>query len=297
MRSRFLSAATYFFLLFFCGTATGQTNTFEYDRSKLVKVEVIHAETENGLIIEDVEWSVTATQKADALAVRPEKPKKPAPLVILQHWGGGTKEDFRADAIAFAKKGFHAVSVDAPWLWTTFDTSLNRLRNYPDDIINSVKAIRQLVDWYYGIKGSAKKVYYVGHSYGATLGGLLVGVEPRIRAAVLMAGLASVSNSMIDDPKGFWKRDKTERKALFDSVTHRLSLMEPELYINRSKARIFHQAASNDQLLTRQQSERYIKATRNLDKVKWYQTDHMFKSDSALNDRVKWIVGKAEGKR
>jgi dienelactone hydrolase len=296
MRFRYLSAATSF-ILFLCGTASAQKNLFEYDRSKPIKVEVVNSETENGLIIEEVEWSVTATQKADALAVRPAKPKKPAPLVVLQHWGGGTKEDFRADAIAFAKKGFHAVSVDAPWLWSTVDTSVNRLRNYPDDIINSVKAIRQLVDWYYSLKGSPKKVYYVGHSYGATLGGLLVGVEPRIRAAVLMAGLASVSNSMTDDPKGFWERDKTERKALFDSVTHRLSLMEPELFINRSKARIFHQVASNDQLLTRQQSERYIKATRNLDKVRWYQTDHIFKSDSALNDRVRWIVGKAEGKR
>jgi dienelactone hydrolase len=300
MQFRLFSAATSFILFFLCGTAAAQTNLFEYDRSKPVKVEVINTETEDGLIIEDVEWSVTATQKADALAVRPEKPRKPAPLVVLQHWGGGTKEDFRADAIAFAKKGFHAVSIDAPWLWPTVDTSLNRLRNYPDDIINSVKAIRQLVDWYYGLKGSPKKVYYVGHSYGATLGGLLVGVEPRIRAAVLMAGLASVSNSMIDDPKGFWERDKTERKALFDSVTQRLALMEPELYINRSKARIFHQAASNDQLLTRQQSERYIKATRNLDKVQWYPTDHIFKNDSALNDRVKWIVrmeGKVKGKR
>lgn len=297
MRSRFFSAATPLILLFLCGTAAAQKNLFEYDRSKPVKVEVINSEIENGLIIEDVEWSVTATQKADALAVRPAKPKKPAPLVILQHWGGGTKEDFRADAIAFAKKGFHAVSVDAPWLWTTFDTSVNRLRNYPDDIINSVKAIRQLIDWYYGIKGSPKKVYYVGHSYGATLGGLIVGVEPRIRAAVLMAGLGSVSNSMIDDPKGFWEKDKTERKALFDSVTHRLSLMEPELFINRSKACIFHQAASNDQLLTRQQSERYIKATRNLDKVQWYPTDHIFKNDPALKDRVKWIAGKAEGRR
>lgn len=273
-----------------------QKPSFKYDRSKPVKLEVVHSKTENGLMIEEVEWSVTTGQRADALMIRPEKGKKPAPLVVLQHWGGGTKEDFRADAIAFAKKGFYAVSVDAPWLWSTFDTSADRLRVYPDNIINSVKAIRQLVDWYYNLKDSPKKVYYIGHSYGATLGGLLAGVEPRIKAAVLMAGLASVSNSMTDDPKGFWDRDKAERKALFDSVKYRLSLMEPELFINRSKARIFHQAASNDQLLTRQQSERYIKATRHPDKVKWYPTDHLFKSDSARNDRLNWIVEKAKGK-
>ncbi|RYY85999.1 MAG: alpha/beta fold hydrolase [Chitinophagaceae bacterium] len=215
--------------------------------------------------------------------------RKNAALIIFQHWGGGNRRSFLPEAETFVKAGYHCLLLDAPWLWPTADKAADPVRVYPDNILRSCRAIISFLDWGERVDSFDKqRIYYVGHSYGATLGGLILAAEPRIRAAVLMAGLPSLSVSMQEDPGGQWKGTKERMPATFDSAVQRLALMEPEALIQRSDARVFYQVAEKDQYVARKYSERYIRAAKPA-RTGWYQTDHLFADATAQRERFEFI--------
>ncbi|RYY97442.1 MAG: alpha/beta fold hydrolase [Chitinophagaceae bacterium] len=239
----------------------------------------------------EVRFEVTPGDSAVATLVMGAGMPPRKPLVLFQHWGGGNRHYFDAEMAALARRGFLCLSLDAPWHWPTADTTADPLREYPDHIQRSVRAVTRFLDWAGRQRGlvDIDRIYFVGHSYGATLGGLLLPAEPRIRAAVLMAGLPSLSRSMEEDPLGAWKTAKQNKRGMYDTALHRLSLMEPERLIHLSPAAVFYQAATGDQYVPRRYSEEYIKAASPV-KTAWYATDHLFVSDSAQRDRLAWIL-------
>ena len=244
--------------------------------------------------VQEISFRVNAEHKASAWLTSPQKEDKKSPLLIFIHWGGGNKDEFLKEAITFTSKGFICMSLDAPWHWNTYDTTKDFLLNYPSNIQLSVLSVKRAIDLAISqYNADNKKVFYIGHSYGATLGGLLAAAEPRIKAMILIAGLPNISASMITDARGFWQNDKANRKTLFDQVTHRLSLMEPEDYINLSKAKVYHQYGTEDEIVSPDDTQRYIKASKNLVTAKGYKTDHLLDSEAAVGDRIKWMCEKA----
>ena len=51
----------------------------------------------------------------------------------------------------------------------------------------------------------AKRLAFVGHDYGAIFGGIVAGVEKRVKACVLMAGMGNFSDWSLRP--SFWFRD------------------------------------------------------------------------------------------
>ncbi|GAB4093692.1 hypothetical protein GCM10028786_26190 [Flaviaesturariibacter terrae] len=242
--------------------------------------------TRGGYSFRELRYAVDG-DTATALFVRPSR--QPFPLLLFQHWGGGNRRSFLAEAAHFAEAGYGCLLLDAPWLWPTADTSANPVAVYPDNILRSCRAVISFLD--FAEKQSyvdPQRVYYIGHSYGATLGGLLLAAEPRIRAAVFMAGLPSLSLSMREDPLGQWKATRARFPGIFDSAVQRLARMEPEDLVHRSDAPVLYQAANKDQYVTRAYSERYISAVHPL-QTGWYDTDHLFASSVAAQDRFAFI--------
>ncbi|RYY39271.1 MAG: alpha/beta fold hydrolase [Chitinophagaceae bacterium] len=241
----------------------------------------------NGSTFRELRYRLEDSQAVSALYF-PAK-RSNAPLVIFQHWGGGNRRSFLTEAESFAKAGYSCLLLDAPWLWSGADPSADPLRVYPDNILRSCRAIIAFLDG--GERAQLfdkQRIYYVGHSYGATLGGLILAAEPRIRAAVLMAGLPSLSLSMREDLQGQWKGARTNTPALFDSAVQRLALMEPEDLIQRSDARVFYQVAERDQYVPRTYSERYLRAAKPA-RSGWYTTDHLFADATAQSERLAFI--------
>lgn len=241
----------------------------------------------NGYRLRELRYALEDGQTVSALFVATARRR--APLVVFQHWGGGNRRSFLGEAAVFARKGYNCLLLDAPWLWPTADTAANPVAVYPDNILRSCRAVIAFLDR--GEQQSLfdpQRVYYIGHSYGATLGGLLLAAEPRIRAAVYMAGLPSLSASMTEDPLGQWKATRDRFPGIFDSAVRRLSLMEPEDLQRRSDAPVLYQAALSDQYVPRIYTERYIRAVRPV-RTGWYATDHRFVSDSAQSARLAFI--------
>ncbi|GAA4341211.1 alpha/beta hydrolase family protein [Flaviaesturariibacter amylovorans] len=256
-----------------------------------VRLTVVADTVRNRIPFRDVHFVVGPGDTASATLVQAAGAPLRKPLILFQHWGGGNRHYFDAEMEAFAARGFLCLSLDAPWHWPSADSTADPLRAYPDNIQRSVRAITRFLNWTRSQRAliDPDRIYYIGHSYGATLGGLLLPAEPRIRAAVFMAGLPSLSRSMEEDPLGAWKTTKEKKRGIYDTAVYRLSLMEPEHLVRLANARIYYQAAANDQYIVRRHSEEYIRAIGPA-RTSWYATDHLFKSDSALKDRIAWLL-------
>jgi pimeloyl-ACP methyl ester carboxylesterase len=257
----------------------------KYDESLPFRFTVVSDSSAEKYSVKQITIDVTSDQKMSAFMMT-RSPN--SSTVIFVHWGGGTKEYFRDEAHWYVSQGYNCILLDAPWLWPTYDSTLDRFRSYPDMIHLNIKAVGRLLDYLEKEQFNNQK-FYVGHSYGGTLGGLLAGIEPRINGFVLMAGLPSISKSIIEDPFGFWKKEKQQRPLLVDSVVKQLSVMEPEDFIGKTSAMIFHQFASNDQYVSKDQSLYFIKKTKVKHRVKWYNTNHEFLNYEAKKDRLIWF--------
>lgn len=103
--------------------------------------------------------------------------------------------------LSLARAGAVSISIDAPWArpepWKTEDEGghITHPEVDRDIYVQTVVDLRRAVDILLSRNDvDPKRIGFVGHSYGATWGGVLAGVEKRIRTYVLMAGLPDVAD-------------------------------------------------------------------------------------------------------
>ena len=65
---------------------------------------------------------------------------------------------------------------------------------------------RRALDWLLQQPGvDAKRIAYVGHSYGGIAGGVLAGVEPRISTFLLIGAIPSYARQIRENESSYWQ--------------------------------------------------------------------------------------------
>jgi dienelactone hydrolase len=161
---------------------------FDYDQGAPLDLEYVATTTEPGAEIHDIRYPSPKGGTVSAYLVMPLQDGPYAGLVFL-HWSEGDRSEFLDEAVGLAPRGVASVLFDAPWKCPGY------VEMAPDDLY-----IRQVVDARRAVDVLAARpdvdvtrLGYVGHSNGAIWGGVLAGVERRIRAYVLMTGYARPS--------------------------------------------------------------------------------------------------------
>jgi hypothetical protein len=134
----------------------------------------------------------------------------------------------------------------------------------------------------------ASRLAYVGISYGAAMGGLLAGVEHRIRAYVLAVGDGGLVTHLTgpDDQEGPFQHLPKEQQACWLAA---MGPIEPIHYVGHAApAALFFQNARRDELVTTEAATRYQEAGSEPKQVKWYDTDHGL-NEEAIRDQVAWL--------
>lgn len=106
--------------------------------------------------------------------------------VLLLHGSGGTSTDLDHVAAALACSGATALAINAPTAGRG-DRFVRFSEEDYDEQVHLIQNLRHSADWLVEEQGH-ERLGFVGVSYGAAMGSLLVGVEPRIGAAALMVG-------------------------------------------------------------------------------------------------------------
>jgi dienelactone hydrolase len=135
-----------------------------------------------------------------------------------------------------------------------------------------------------------KRLAYIGHSLGATVGGTLAGVEKRPIAYVLMAGYASLTRATStghDQGALAFQELLTpeQRRAYIDA----LAPLDAVDYLGQAApAKLLFQFAKNDEFITPLDAATSLAAASDPKEVKWYDTDHYF-NEQARRDRGNWL--------
>ena len=169
------------------------TRLFDYDRRQPLATTTQQTREEaDGITVASITYTSPKGGEVPALLVVP-KGRGPFPGVIVQHGMAGTKEGTLSTGIDLARTGAVAILIDAPFN----RPQQGRVRSDPltvtpkdrDEQIQLIVDLRRAVDLLVARPDVDRdRLAYVGVSYGAAMGGLLAGVEDRLKAYVLAVG-------------------------------------------------------------------------------------------------------------
>jgi dienelactone hydrolase len=256
---------------------------YDYDRQAPLDIKENGVEVKDGAKVHDITYLSPKGGRVTAYLVVPPG-RGPFAGLVFMHWGFGYRSSFLAEALLLAKAGAVSLLIDAPYNrpapWRhDFDNSKPEVNR--DVYIQMVVDLRRGVDLLTSrTEVDAKRIGFVGLSLGAHMGGILSGVEKRIKAFVLMGGLATITERL--------RRNNKDGK--LDHDIEVLSPVDPIHYVSHAKpSALFFQFARRDRFITEQQAIEYQQAGSEPKLVKWYDTGHELNDLEALRDRAEWL--------
>lgn len=188
---------------------------FDYEADSPVLITEESVQREAGYTVHDISYPSPKTGDVPAYLVVPDGPG-PFAGMILMHGSSGSRRSMLPLAEDLLHTGAVILTISAPSAriagrdWITF-TPLDR-----EEQIQLMVDLRRGVDLLsQHEKVDPSRIGYIGYSYGAAMGGLLAGIEPRIKAYGLMVGDGGLVNHFTDDGEpvgGFEQFDPARRE-------------------------------------------------------------------------------------
>jgi len=167
---------------------------FDYDQKSPLDVQEVGVEHRGDVAIHDISYASPKGGRVPAYLVVPGG-KGPFAAVIWGHWYWNNsamrnRKEFLDEAVALAPSGVVSLLTDGPVArpgHVTDRTPLNEQQM--TDLIHQIVDMRRGADLLLARTDvDQERLAYVGHSYNATVGAFLSGIDKRFKAFVLMAG-------------------------------------------------------------------------------------------------------------
>jgi hypothetical protein len=169
---------------------------FDYDRDQPLDLVVESQEQLGAATVQTISYAGGMGFRVPAYLVVPGG-RGPYPAIVYLHKGSAGKNQFLSEAISLAGLGVVSLLLDSPFVPRPFGGDQVR-EDYPGT--EREGSIRQVIDILRGLDlletlplVDASRIGYIGHSLGAVHGGIVSGIETRVIAYVLVAGLAQTS--------------------------------------------------------------------------------------------------------
>lgn len=257
---------------------------FDYDTGRPSVIEI----TGTDVTLHDLTYRTAPGRGVRAYLVVPAGTGPHAAILFL-HPGPGSRATFLAEAVTLAGIGAVSLLIDAPWAGDGA-AAWGRTVTDPEEAVR--EHIRTVIDLRRGIDlllarpdVDPDRIGFVGHSFGALMGGVLAGVEERLSAAVLMAGtgrFADVAAVNMPDLRG----ERLER------YRRTLAELDPAAWIGRAApTALLFQAALRDEVFTAEQSREFFERASEPKSLTWYDAGH-YLNEEARRDRIAWLAGR-----
>jgi uncharacterized protein len=261
---------------------------FDYEADSPILLTEASVQEEDGYTVHDITYPSPKTGDVPAYLVVPNGPG-PFAGILLMHGSSGSRETMLPLAKDLVHTGAVVLTVSAPSArllgkdWITF-TPRDR-----EDQIQLMVDLRRGVDLLtQHEKVDSSRIGYIGYSYGAAMGGLLAGIEPRIKAYGLMVGDGGLVNHFMQDGEpigGFETIDPEARENWLDAMEP----IEPIHYVGHATpSALFFINARHDQLVSEEDALAYQAAGSEPKKVQWYESGHGL-PPQAFVDLADWL--------
>ena len=255
---------------------------FEHDRDLPLDLVVESEEQQGAATVQSISYAGGKGFRVPAYLVLPVG-QGPYPAVIFLHKGGGDKEQFLSEALMLAEGGVASLLLTSPFV--TYPYGGDEIReDYPGTAREG--SIRQIIDVQRGVdlletmpEVDASRIGFVGHSYGAVHGGIAAGVERRIGAYVLIAGLPRTSEMQASTSAAPGML-ATEFDPAMDAIH----------YVGHgSPAAILFQFGELDSFVDRGEALLFFDSTSEPKAILWYTADHGSLVWKGREDRLQWL--------
>jgi len=266
----------------------------DYDRNAPVDIREAGVEQHGGVAVRDISYASPKGGRVPAYLVLPNG-KGPFAAVIWGHWYWENSEfrnrkEFLAEAIALGHAGVVSLLTDGPIArpgHVEDKTPLNQQQ--VTDLIQQIVDMRRGADLLLARKDvDQKRLAYVGHSYNASVGGFLSGIDKRFKAFVLMAGgLSDELDLKTKEVQDYRQKIGPEK---FDAFTAKWAWLDPGKFVSRAApATVFLQYATQETFLTPERARVYAARVSEPKRFKEYDAPHALNAE-ARRDRIAFLT-------
>lgn len=269
---------------------------FDYDPLSPLDMEVVSETELSGYTNYELTYASPKGGRVPATLLVPTELPGPFAGVILMHGLPGDRTNNALFARGLTATGAVVLMIDAP-----FARPENRRRvGWPLTFseVDRLEQIQLMVDLRRGVDllsaredVDPERLAYIGYSYGAAMGGLLAGIEPRIKAFGLMVGdgglvshFTTTDGTLSGELNSLSAEERQSWLAFMEPI-------EPIRFIGRAApASLFFQNALQDEAVAQDDALAYQAAGSAPKQVEWYQSGH-FLPDEAFRRMVDWLGG------
>jgi hypothetical protein len=242
---------------------------FAYDPQAPLDIQEVSRRQEEGVTIIDLTYASPMGGRVPATLVVPDG-AGPFAGMLYQHGMPSTRQQMIPAGVAYARMGAVVLLVDAPYVRRAFGIESPILWNERD---------RPEVN--------PERLGYVGLSYGAHMGGLLAGVEDRLKAYVLQGGDGGLVAHMNNrNYRGEWQTRSEEQRRKWVAW---MWPIEPIHYVGcASPAALLFQNGTLDTTVYPVDALPYQEAGSEPKTVRWYCAGHALNA-AALKDQAEFL--------
>jgi dienelactone hydrolase len=236
------------------------------------------------IAVRDVSY-VAKGRRVEGFIARPLSGRKLAAVIYL-HGAGGARNELLLPAVWLAARRAVSLTITAPSsniLPPSGETQRQALARDERMAVADVVAVRRAVDVLRTMpQVDPARIGVVGWSLGAHTAAVVAGVEPRIRAFVLMSGGAvPVSAYLAQTPA-----------SLVPAARRTLTAIDPLRWIAHARpGRLLLEDGFGDTVVPRAALQALAKAAPKGTEVRWYRAGHALNT-AAYRYQVAWLVRK-----
>ena len=262
-------------------------NLFAYDVNAPLNLQKTVESTINGVEVSTISFSSPAGGTVTGLLFDPVTRSSLRPGMVLMHGMPGTANSMAGLGQQLAEQGAVAIAISAPFNRRAGST----VRFSSEDRAEQIQLIKDLQRAVDVLRSRAnvddERIAYLGISYGGAMGALFVGIERRIKAAVLVVG----DGGLVSHFTG--PEDSNFMASLSCAVRldwfHDMAPIEPIRFIaHASPTPLLLQSGQLDNLVPVADAQALHTAAPQPKTIRWYSAGHGLNQQAAF-DRHDWL--------
>ena len=275
--------------------AQNAEHAFDYDLQAPLDVQEKATTKRGDVSVLDISYASPKGGRVPAYLVVPNG-KGPFAAVIWGHWywansPARNRSEFLDEAVALAATGVVSLLTDGPVARPGHVEDKDPLsERQVAELIQQIIDLRRGADLVLARKDvDPERIAYVGHSYDATVGAFLSGIDKRFKAFVLMAG--GLSDEVDMKSKEYQEFRQKIGPEKFDAFEAKYRWLDPGKFVSRaSPAIVFLQYGTKDlPFLTPERARAYAGVVSEPKKFQLYEAPHALNAE-ARRDRLTFLA-------
>lgn len=263
---------------------------FRYDRSAPLALEAVRVQETASVVVDQVSFASPGGGRVTGYLATPKAAGRHAGVVLMHGLPGTAQGAMSFMGLELAARGTVVLAIDAPWA---------RRQGSPDFTTrDSVEQVQLMHDFQRSVDVllsrsdvDPARIGYLGGSYGGAMGALFVGIESRLRAAILFVpdgGLVAHFTESNGDPVGPLASEDAGTRSRWLAA---MRPIEPILFVGRSSPiPLLIQNGRTDPFVTVEDAEALHAAAGSPKEVIWYDAGHNLGSFAAAKaDRARFF--------